>query len=236
VGKTSRTKPSRKDRKNTRERRDRAVEHGLPASAVAGSRRVTRASPVDEFDVSDSLSSSSVDSGSRRSGAPAIDSGPSLLQRVKAIPWQVQLLVLGILVLVGAGLYRRYSQEQSFEGAVEIESPSGTLPAATVAVPDVVAQPEPKIPVTGSVAHEMAQAGDQSSGSTDTKKTLAVPSQSETVPRVLAAQKRAAQKVAKDQGSVLPTVELSNTVGSATPMTKSNSGVKAVAAPADNPY
>jgi len=236
VGKTSRTKPSRKDRKDTRERRDRAVEHGLPASAVAGSRRVTRASPVDEFDASDSLSSSSVDSGSKHSGTPAIDSGPSLLQRVKAIPWQVQLLVLGILMLVGTGLYRRYSEDQSFKGAVATKSPSGTPPAATVAVPNVVAKPELQIPDAGPIAHGIAQAGDKSPDSTDTKKTLAVPSQSETVPRVLAAQKRAAQKLAKEQGSVLPTVEPSNTVGATTPMTKSNSGVKAVAAPADNPY
>jgi hypothetical protein len=136
VGKQSRSKTSRSDRKLGRERRDRALGHGLPVALPPPSRRVVASDPAPFREV---------DSGA----APTEQRAPprvetlSLLQHLKRIPPSLQLLGAGILVLVVIGLYRRYTEEPTWKGEV---SGASTEPLAQPTV--LPEQPSPGVAVS----------------------------------------------------------------------------------------
>ena len=111
MGKLTRSKPSRSSRKQDRERRERAVKHGLPAAEPSLPRKVVAVDPGVHRE-SESVTLSAVTGGPVTGGAFSDRSKtPSLWEQFRRIPPSLQLLGLGILALIAIGLYRRYTEE-----------------------------------------------------------------------------------------------------------------------------
>jgi hypothetical protein len=111
VGKLTRSKPSRSSRKQDRERRERAVKHGLPAAEPPLPRKVVAVDPGGARE-SKSLTLSAVTGGPVTDGTFSDRSRtPSLWEQFRRIPPSLQLLGAGILALIAIGLYRRYTED-----------------------------------------------------------------------------------------------------------------------------
>jgi hypothetical protein len=139
VGKPSQSRPSRKERKVSRERRDRALQHGLPAVDLPAPRQ------------------RSVESDHRVETASVISTPP--VARVSgndipkpwrrftfsAVPMQLRVLLGAVLVLIVIGLYRR-STEDSGGGGESVVAPPDTVAAAAVPPEPQPAAELPKAP------------------------------------------------------------------------------------------
>ena len=100
-------KQSRNQRKQIREKRDRAESHGLPVGSLVADK--PRASGV----ITPSASG-------RPSGGAVTVAGDNWANSVTSKPrgWSswplsLKLLLAGILILIGIGLYRRYTEDQA---------------------------------------------------------------------------------------------------------------------------
>lgn len=155
MGKPSRSKPSRSARKLDRERRERALENGLPVAAVAPSRRVVMKEPEANRDTIDS-GVSNLDSV-RASSAVA----PSLWERLRRIPPSIQLLGAGILVLIGIGLFRRYTEtipavDDGPADAKDSAQAPAPAPLGSSVEGGGTSAPNPSAPLTETVATPLA--------------------------------------------------------------------------------
>jgi hypothetical protein len=122
VGKLTRSKPSRSSRKQDRERRDRAVKHGLPAALPPQPRKSAVVDPGGHREAE--AMSLSVVTNRAASESPR---APSLWEQFRRIPPSLQLLGAGILALIAIGLYRRYTE--TIPGS---EEPSGRVTESVV--------------------------------------------------------------------------------------------------------
>lgn len=211
MGKKARSKLSREDRSRSRERRERAMSLGLPTAAPVASRRVHLPGPESEAIAPDTEFSPE--------SLPRPRTERSLLERLRAVPWQIQSLVAGIVLLVGVGLYRRYT-ESSVEAdatptqATDATSVVGTSPETSLQSPPVLtaATASPSLPEsTVKLQGEPTTAVEVSKG-----------------PSVQAAPRGASPKSPK--GRVVTAAVV------ATPKTQTDAEAKAPVASPDNPY
>lgn len=104
-------KPSRKQRKQFREKRVRAENLGLvlaPATPKGDRSRRERESRISD--------SGSEESGAAEQLASSTDVAPAAGHFWSSWPMSIKLLLVGILTLIAIGLYRRYTEDSAPSG------------------------------------------------------------------------------------------------------------------------
>lgn len=130
MGKSSQSRPSRKERKGSRERRGHALEHGLPATEPPA-QRPRRVETAQRRETASVISAPPV----ARVAGNDVPKPPWARFKLSAVPMQLRVLLGAVVVLIAIGLYRRSAEDSSDGGAAVVAIPD------TVAVP--AAQPEP---------------------------------------------------------------------------------------------